>query len=81
MTMMRNMAKLEGSINELKVFNQAWNHVNNKEHNYWCQAITKEFMDMKKRGVWEIINKNSILEERSLIGNKWAFKHKKNGIY
>jgi Reverse transcriptase (RNA-dependent DNA polymerase) len=72
---------LEGSIDEPTVFNQAWNHADNKEHNFWCQAITKEFTDLKKQGVWEIIDKNSIPEERSLIGNKWVFKQKKNGIY
>jgi hypothetical protein len=67
---------LEESINEPKVFNQAWNHADNKECNFCHQAITKEFMDMKKRGVWEIINKNFIPEERSLIGNNMGIQTK-----
>jgi Reverse transcriptase (RNA-dependent DNA polymerase) len=62
-------------------FSQAWNHADNNERNFWHQAIKKELTDMEKRGVWEIIDKKSIPKERSLIGSKWVFKQKKNGIY
>jgi hypothetical protein len=48
---------LERSIDKPKVFNQAWNHADNKELNFWHHAITKEFMDTKKEEVWEIIDK------------------------
>ena len=75
------LSMLEGSMNEPKIFNQAWNHPNNKERKFWRQAITKDLSDMKKRGVWEIIDKNSIPKDQSLIGSKWVFKQKKNGIY
>jgi hypothetical protein len=73
------LSMLEKSIDEPKNFNQAWNHADNKERNFWHQAITKELMDIKKQGVWEIINKNSIPKNRSLIRNKWVFKQKKMG--
>ena len=71
------LSMLEGSMNEPKNFNQAWNHPDKKEQQSWHQAITKELTDMKKRGVWEIINKNSIPKDQSLIGNKWVLKQKK----
>ena len=41
----------------------------------------EELTDMKKRGVWEIINKNSIPKDWSLIQNKWVSKQTKNSIY
>ena len=31
--------------------------------------------------MWELINKTSVSAEQSLIGNKWVFKQKKNGVH
>jgi hypothetical protein len=72
---------LEESMNEPRIFNETWNHPNKNESNLWRMTIKKEFTDMTKRGVWELINKTSLLRERALIGNKWVFKQKKSGIY
>ena len=41
----------------------------------------EELTDIKKKGVWEIINKNSIPKDWSLIQNKWVSKQTKNSIY
>ena len=44
-------------------------------------AIEKELKDMMNRKVWRHTNKKSVPSDRRLIGNKWAFKKKQNGVY
>ena len=63
------------------MFTEAWNHPDKKECEAWQAGIKKEFIDTIKQGVWKLINKESILAEWSLIGNKWIFKQKKNIIH
>ena len=75
------LSMLEGSINEPTIFQEAWDHPDKNEREAWRMAIKKEFSDMIKREVWELINKTSVSEERSLIGSKWVFKQKKNGVH
>ena len=75
------ISMMEESISEPTIFTEAWNHPEEKEREAWRTAIKKEFTDMIKRGVWNLVNKNSIPTERSLIGNKWVFKQKKNGVH
>ena len=41
----------------------------------------KEFRDMKRKKVWFIVKKNQVPTGRRLIGCKWVFKLKKNGVY
>ena len=36
---------------------------------------------MIKRGVWRFQDRNSVPKGRRLVGNKWVFKLKRNGIY
>ena len=36
---------------------------------------------MKKRSVWKVKKKKDIPEDAKLLGSKWVFKHKKNGVY
>ena len=62
-------------------FDDAWNHPDEFERIKWREAIRKEIRDMIKRGVWRNVKKNSIPENRRLIGNKWVFKKKRNGVY
>jgi hypothetical protein len=64
-----------------QIFLIAWNHADDNERNFWRQAITKELKNMKKQGVWEIIDKKCIPKGRSLIESNWVFKQKKSGIY
>ena len=36
---------------------------------------------MTKREVWRKTNMREIPEDRRLIGSKWVFKKKRNGVY
>ena len=36
---------------------------------------------MEKNHVWRVIKKNNVPENRRLLGAKWVFKVKKNGIF
>ena len=67
--------------NEPRTFKEAWNHPDHEEQVNWPNAIKKEFNDMMKQGVWKRIPKTYVTKGRTLIGNKWVFKKKKNGIY
>ena len=75
------LSMIEASINEPTIFQEAWDHPDKNKCEAWRTAIKKEFSDMIKQGVWELINKTSIPAERSLIGNKWVIKQKKNDVH
>ena len=62
-------------------FQEAWNHPKTEEREYWREAIRKEFNDMIKRKVWRETRTSEIPENRRLIGSKWVFKKKRNGVY
>ena len=62
-------------------FDQAWNHEDKEERMSWQDAIKKEFGDMIERGVWKHTHKKDVPKDRRLIGNKWVFKKKRNGVY
>jgi Reverse transcriptase (RNA-dependent DNA polymerase) len=48
----------------------------------WKDAIEKELRDMHlKQEIWDKVATKDIPAERKLIGSRWVFKHKKNGIY
>jgi hypothetical protein len=70
-----------GGVNEPRSFNEAWNNKDIEEQKNWRIAIRKEFNDMIKRGVWRRMSKSQLPTGRTLIGNKWVFKKKKNGTY
>ena len=62
-------------------FDEAWNHPIEKERQEWRDAIRKEINDMTNREVWRKTKKNQIPSNRRLIGSKWVFKKKGNGVY
>ena len=62
-------------------FREAWDHNIPEEKEKWREAIRKEFSDMIKRKVWRYEKKSNIPSDRRLIGNKWVFKKKRNGVY
>jgi hypothetical protein len=66
--------------NELKTFNQAWNYVDLTERDGWRSAIKVELANMESRKVWQIIDQNLVPIGRKVIGCKWMFKKKRNGI-
>jgi len=47
----------------------------------WRVAIRKEFKDMIRQGVWDVIERSSIPEARRLLGSKWVFKEKRDGRF
>jgi hypothetical protein len=52
-----NLALLSGMVinEEPTMFEQAWNHQDPKIREKWREAINKEFDEMSKKEVWEII--------------------------
>jgi hypothetical protein len=63
-------------------FQEAWNHSDPKEREYWRAAIRLEFRQMLKNGVWRGKKfLNTLPSNRKGIGSKWVFKKKKNGVY
>ena len=62
-------------------FRESWNHLNKVEREHWRTAVRKEFNDMIKRKGWKKIHTREIPKNRRLIGSKWAFKEKRNGVY
>ena len=62
-------------------FQAAWNDPIQEIRKKWRSAIRKEFHDMIRRGVWRYTNKQQISKNRRLIGCKWVFKLKNNGVY
>ena len=62
-------------------FQEAWHHPDPMEANKWRDAIRKEFRDMISKGVWRNMKKGGVPTDRRLIGSKWVFKKKRNGVY
>jgi len=64
---------------EPKTFNQAWNS-ETSEREDWREAIRKELNSMKTRKVWDVVDLDKVPDGRKIIGCKWVFKKKRNGI-
>ena len=62
-------------------FDEAWNHPDPEKRKKWREAIAKEFRDMKRCRVWKLFKKHKIPPNRRLIGCKWVFKEKNNGVF
>lgn len=62
-------------------FSEALNHQDNTEREDWRDAIKKEFSNMIRRRVWRHTKKDQLTSNRQLIGNKWVFKKKRNGVF
>jgi hypothetical protein len=64
-----NVALFSGRVinEEPTTFNQAWNHEDPKVRENWRAAINKEFDEMNKKKLWEIIKKKDIPKSRRTI--------------
>ena len=62
-------------------FQDAWWHPDPEERKKWREAIRKEMRDMIRRGVWRKVKRSTVPSERRVIGNRWVFKLKGNGVY
>ena len=70
-----------GQNDEPRNFQEAWYHQHTEKRQSWRVAIRKEFKDMIRRGVWDVVERSSIPEGRRLIGSKWVFKEKRDGRF
>ena len=62
-------------------FNEAWNNKNLSLRDKWREAIRKEFENMEKNNIWKVTWKKKITSDRQLLGTKWSFKAKKDGLF
>jgi len=62
-------------------FSEAYHHPDEEEREKWQEAIKKEFSDMITRKVWRYTSRRKVPTDRRIIGNKWVFKRKRNGVY
>jgi hypothetical protein len=66
---------------EPSTFEEAWNHDDPRSQEKWREAINKEFEEMEKKQVWEVMKKEDIPQDRRTIKCKWIFKIKRNGVF
>ena len=66
---------------EPKTFQEAWHYPIENDRDNWRAAIRKETRSMINRGVWRKTDRAKIPKNRRLIGNKWVFKIKRDGMY
>ena len=68
--------------NEPITFLDAWNYNDESSKYKWRESIIKEFIDLYKRNVFNIIQKPNIFNsDRKPIGLKWVFSIKDDGRY
>ena len=64
--------------NEPQTLQQAWWNSDKDAREKWHEAIRLEFNKMIKMGVWREVERNA---NKRLVGSKWVFKIKRNGVY
>ena len=64
-----------------KTFVKAWNHEDNYLRGKWIDAIKEELEHLEKNKVWRVMTKDQVPADRRLLGTRWLFKVKKNGIF
>ena len=47
----------------------------------WQEAIHQEFKKMLDMGVWRHVNRKDCPQDQKLVGCRWAFKVKQNGVF
>ena len=66
---------------EPQTFHQAWWHSDLHIREKWHDGIKLEFNKMISMGVWKKVGSTSIPHGRRLVGCRWVFKIKRNGVY
>ena len=51
------------------------------EREKWLEGMKKELNDFERRKVWRKTKIKDICEGRKLVGCKWVYKPKRNGVY
>jgi Reverse transcriptase (RNA-dependent DNA polymerase) len=72
---------LENEISEPSTFKEAYFDPIAETRTAWREAIKKEIMDMEKCKVWDLFAKKDLPKGCKLIGYKWVFKEKRDGIF
>jgi hypothetical protein len=60
-----------------KTYRDVLKHANQKG---WWDSMKKEFLAMETKGVWEIVLMSSMPPERKIIGNRWVYNEKDDGV-
>ena len=75
-----NYSAVESDYKEPRTYKQMLKRPE-EERNKWKEGVEKEFRDFQRRGVWKRMKTSDVPEGRQLIGTKWVFKLKRNGVY
>ena len=66
---------------EPQSFQEAWWDPDLISREKWREAIQLEFKKMLDMGVWRHVKRNDYPNARRLVGCRWVFKVKRNGVY
>jgi hypothetical protein len=72
---------IENIFSDPVTFKEAYYSPNENKRALWRKAIEKELRDMEKCDVWTLIKKEEVPNNRKLIGCKWIFKEKRDGVH
>ena len=62
-------------------FREAWWDPDLIAREKWGEAIHLEFKKMLDMGVWRHVKRENHPNDHRLVGNRWVFKVKRNGVY
>ena len=62
-------------------FQEAWWDPDLISREKWREAICLEIKKMLEMGVWRHVKRNDWPNDRRLVGLRWVFKVKRNGVY
>ena len=66
---------------EPQSFLEAWWDPDLIAREKWQEAICLEFKKMLDMGMWRHVNRRDHPNNRRLVGCRWVFKVKRNGVY
>ena len=66
---------------EPQSFQEAWWDPDLISRDKWREAMRLEFKKMLDMGVWRHVERNDCPNDHRLVGCRWVFKVKKNGVY
>ena len=71
----------EETTREPNTFEEAYLDLDPERRSKWRSAIQKEINSMESCNVWTLIRKSTVPKGRKLIGNRWVFKEKRDGVF
>ena len=66
---------------EPQKFQQAWWLLDQTARENWWEEINLEFNEIISMSIWRKVGSTSIPDGRRLVGCRWVFKIKYNGVY